>query len=169
MWEFRHSEEIYHSEDELRHYGVKGMRWGVRRASKRLSKATTKEERDKAVSKLKKHQEKGSAKLAKAKKKQPKLEQQAKDSARANEGKASEYARQAALTKRSAYGMFGRVNQKKLAKAIKLEAKAEEYRSRAENAKAKMEHNRMIIEAYETELSNIDRALVDVGKKVVKR
>ena len=45
-------------EYELYHYGVKGMRWGVRRAQKKLAKATTKEDRDKAIAALKKHKEK---------------------------------------------------------------------------------------------------------------
>ena len=51
------------SDGELYHYGVKGMRWGVRKARKaekaalgRAAKATTDKERESALSDAKKHQ-----------------------------------------------------------------------------------------------------------------
>ena len=66
------SEYILTSDGELMHYGVPGMKWGVRRATKRLSKATTKEQRDKAVGKLETHRAKASAKIEKLNKKRPK-------------------------------------------------------------------------------------------------
>ena len=57
------------SEEELMHYGVLGMKWGVRRASKQLSGATTKEGRAKAKASLDKHYAKASKKLNKYSKK----------------------------------------------------------------------------------------------------
>lgn len=38
--------------DFLEHYGVKGMKWGVRRATKRMSKASTTKQKDRAINKL---------------------------------------------------------------------------------------------------------------------
>lgn len=40
------------SYDELMHYGVKGMRWGIRHAYKKASKATTSEARIKDVNNM---------------------------------------------------------------------------------------------------------------------
>lgn len=40
--------ELYHSEDELMHFGVKGMRWGVRKSEyKSMSKSQRKAQRQK--------------------------------------------------------------------------------------------------------------------------
>ena len=41
--ETQRSGVVKHS-DELKHYGVKGMRWGIIRAQKKLSRATTDED-----------------------------------------------------------------------------------------------------------------------------
>lgn len=152
--------------EELQHYGVKGMRWGVRRATRKLTKAKNQQDRDKATETLKKHREKGVKEIEKLKKKQPKLEERANDTARAYDSKAANYKRQASVKKRNAYGMFG-VNEKKLAKAAKLEAKAEEFATRSENAKAKVAKNKMMIEAFEKEVKNIDTALAAKGRKAL--
>ena len=93
------SDYIYARDGELMHYGVKGMKWGVRRASKQLSKATTNEERDRAISKLEKHRSKASAKIDKLTKKQPKLQKKVDKAIQKNDVKAAKIDRQVALYK----------------------------------------------------------------------
>lgn len=65
----------YYTTDELYHYGVKGMKWGVRRATRTLSRSSISYEKGvSAVKSLEKHRAKSTAKLNSLQAKRRKLD-----------------------------------------------------------------------------------------------
>lgn len=156
-------------DDELQHYGVKGMRWGIRRASKRLSTATTKEQRDKAVATLQKHRTKASAQVAKLEKKQPKLAKSVEQKIVKNDVKAAKLSDKAAAKRKKAYGLF--TSQKKanklIYKADKLQARADYLAVKSKKAKAELAKNETMQAAFKKGISEIDQALVSKGRKFI--
>lgn len=71
-------QEQYYTSDELMHYGVLGMKWGVRRARTAMSNASTKEEKKQATAKLQGHYAKASKKLDKLNTKVEKAQRKAR-------------------------------------------------------------------------------------------
>lgn len=156
------------SEDELVHYGVKGMKWGVRRNTKRLNSSDS-GNREKAAASLRKARDKGSAQIAKLKKKGVKLEEKYERHVIKSEMKAAKLNAKAANQRRKAYGLFvsSRKTAKRLGKAQVLEAKASALTAKAAQAKAKINKNDAMIKAFERQINNIDTAMVEYGKKYV--
>jgi predicted nucleic acid-binding Zn-ribbon protein len=146
------------------------MRWGVRRASKRLSKATTDDDRRKAVSSLQKHRAKGSAEIAKLKKKMPKLEANAERAIVRYDPKIAKYQGKAAKA-RSKMGrrLITNSQYERLHwKAQKWETRAYTLKAASAEAKAKVQANKTMQEAFQTEINNIDKILIERGKKYLK-
>ena len=155
------------SDEDIEHYGVKGMKWGVRRASKALSKATTEAQRDKAVAKLNKHREKSSNKITKLEKQHKKLEDRYDRDVIKRQAKAAKYSNKSAKLERQAYRRFTSEDkaEKLLYQSRKLEVYAKELRANAAKAKAKIEHNEQMTKMLKQGINDIDAALVDKGKK----
>lgn len=165
----------YHiTNGELCHYGVKGMRWGVRRNLKRLGKANASNDSDaraKAVAKLEKHRAKSTKKLTKLESKQPKLQKQVDKANTAIATKQAGAERRAAAYQRKAIGRFTRNSkrEKYMIKAMKWDAKAKSYNAQALEAKVKLEQNRQMQEAFKKGISQIDNALVNKGRKYLNQ
>lgn len=164
--------EIMHYEnpEELYHYGVKGMKWGVRRATKQLTNASDSASRNKAVAKLEKHRTKGTAKVKKLEKQHVELKKKVERNIVKSDTKAAKLSRQAAATRMKAYGRF--VSKDKSAdlifKANKLDAKANDLKARSEASKAKLAKNEKMTEMFNREIKNIDRVLEDKGRRYIE-
>ena len=166
--------------DELCHYGVKGMKWGIRRAQKQLRKASDGSAENRAFSKLQKHRAKGSAKLTKLEKTHKKLESNLltsskKDAEKAAklESKAGKYDMKAYKKLRRAGGLFTSADKaaELKAEADRLKLKSDLLKSRASSmrakyalAKQKVETNERMQKAFRTEIDKIDSIFVDRGR-----
>lgn len=157
------------SNEELQHYGVKGMRWGVRRASKALSKATTREDKVKAVAKLQKHREKASKEVAKLQKKHPKLEQSVEKKIVKNETKAAKLSDKAASKRNRAYGLFTSQSksEKLIYEANKLQARADSLTAKSKKAKAELTRNETLQAAFNKGINEIDQTIASKGRRYV--
>lgn len=154
-------------ESELRHYGVMGMRWGVRRAKKRYAKATSKEGRSEAISKLKEIKSKGENKVQSLTKKGTKLQKQVDKAVQKYDTKAAYYKNRAAKVRMKKYGMFtskARADEYEF-QAGKLEAKANSIATLSEKYKKALASNQSMIEAFNREISDIDSFIKSKGKR----
>lgn len=162
---------ITNQDNELYHYGVRGMKWGVRRATKQLANATTQAERDKAIATLNKHKEKATAKSNKLKSKHGNLQKYVDKHIQKTDIKVSNMQGRAARTRNKAYGMFTSKNRadKLKYKADKLDARANALKARSDKAKAKLAKNENLTRLFDSGISDIDQALVSAGKRYANR
>lgn len=156
--------------NELLHYGVKGMRWGVRRATKALSEATTDEQREKAVNRLEKHRVKAGRKIEKLDKARPKLERSVERAVMKNDVKAAKLNSKAMKMQKSATGLFVSEAKamKRFQKANLLESQAKALTVKSNEAKAKLAQNEAMTKAFRQGINDIDDTLVEYGRKYVR-
>ena len=154
--------------DELYHYGVKGMKWGIRRNTKRLGSGDS-EKSAKAVDALKKHRTKATNEIGKLNEQNVKLKKRHENNIIKTNVKAAQLNKEAANNRRKATRMFvsKRRAQKYLTRAYLAETKARDLIARANETKAKMEKNDMMIEMFNRGIKDIDHVLANRGRDYV--
>lgn len=145
------------------------MRWGVRRASKQLSKATSKEQRDKAVASLNKHRDKASNKISKLSAKRPKLEKAYDKAILKLDPKIAKMERKKSRLQRRAAGVFtsDKKAAKLLGKANVVDLKINKLKAKSDTAKAAIAKNDRMTAMFKRGVSDIDSALASAGRKYI--
>lgn len=131
-------------EEYLAHYGVLGMKWGVRRASNRLSNATNASERDSANASLKRHSEKAGRKFERLSNKALKTQSRARNAM--------------IKAEKSKYGLFA--NQAKYEER-KQKAEKQQFKANKSVAKAAKWYSNM-----ESTFANTDYKVTDAQRRL---
>lgn len=155
MTTLRYELNAQHSDSELYHYGVIGMRWGVRhgRAEEAVQKSARK------VRKLQ----------SKADKAGRKISSKAEFKAAKYDRKAARYDRKAAKIKRKASRWFMPMNAEKAArKSSVLEFKSARFKERGSRIKAKQANAKYKVEKYTNKASKLANATIkELGKQKI--
>lgn len=156
------------TDGELCHYGVKGMKWGVRKATKRLNTSNQtgdKKEHNRAVASLSSHRDKINKKLTKLDKKSEQLEAKRYKQATKNATEIAELERKAAKARRKASkSIYTTTTRKRLQKVAKLEYEASKLKEEVAKTQAKIEKNERMKAAFKKGLDDINNELITKGQ-----
>lgn len=141
-------------EDELYHYGVKGQKWGVRRARRAYSSGNY----SKGNSIAKKHLAKSYRKVNKLNNQYSKLNAKRNKQILTSDVEVAELSRKALKNEKKAAGFFTseKKSQKLLRDAAEYKAKATSLKAEIEETKAKMAKNEKIRELLNTNIKELE-------------
>lgn len=159
--------------DELVHYGIPGMKCGVRRAKKAYANDYSKGDTEKLAkldTKMQKNSAKAQRKVNKLEKEYPRLKADVDKHIRKTDVKASKLERQATRQRAKAYKRRQTKEgaENALYKANQLQARSEELRARSESAKAKLEANKNAQALFKQGIGEMSALRVDKGRKLLE-
>ena len=153
--------------DELMHYGVRGMKWGIRKATKELGSSDARTQQ-RGVARLESHRTKAVKKVAKLESKQPKLQKKVDKATLKTDIKAAKFEKKAGKETRKAMRAWtdeGR--QKHLVKAQVYDMKVKDLHSRSSVAKAQIAKNERLTAMFNKGINDIDAALIETGRQYI--
>lgn len=161
--------------NELMHYGVKGMRWGIHRASKQLGKGyatgdTAKVQ--KATARLEKHRGKAQKKINKLSKTNEQLEKKRDKQIIKNEPKIAELNRKATDYRSRVYNsrfMRDKKANKLMNRAQSYEIEAKRLQAISDRTKAEIAKNARLSSQYSKGIKDIDQAIATKGRDYIKK
>ena len=160
---------MYAYQNELYHYGVLGMKWGVRRATKQLSGATNAKQYDRAVSSLNTHRSKSMNKVNKLTKRIDKLQKRSERDAATESYKAATLSRKAAKLRKKSHGIIRIKSLDGIRewRASRLDNKSESMKLKIEKTKKSLMKNESMKKIFEQGVQDIDKALIENGKRIL--
>lgn len=155
---------------ELYHYGIKGMKWGINRATRKLEKASESgnaAEYNEAIEDLEEHKEKGTKKLSKLQEKHDKIEKQLEKQIEKNGSKAAKMLRDAEYLRMKSKTVAKWRSENILQKASIKEQRANMMLAEIEEGRSKLLKNEKSQKLFKEQLDKIDKALTEKGRKYI--